>query len=336
VSETPPSLLARSDILDSNLEKVGADLTRLDRHPVAVYLAGLAPGSRVTMRGALRAIAELVSHGADEVTLPWSSLDYAHTTAIRSRLEERFAPATANRMLAALRGVLKTSYELGLITLEHMARACSFKPVKGMRVMKGRAVLGGELRALFEACDAETPAGTRNAALLGLLYGCGLRRAEVVGLDLENYEAASGKLVVRGKGNKERTVFVPGGSRQALDAWLAVRGDAAGPLLHPVTKVGEKGKGGVIQRRRMTGGAVAQLVARLAEQAKVSSFSPHDMRRTFIGDMLDAGADIATVQGMAGHASPATTSRYDRRGDRAKAKAAGLLHVPFTGHPLAR
>lgn len=331
--ENAASLLARSDLLDSNLPvKVGEALTRLDRHPVAVYLAGLAPGSRVTMRGALRVIAELVSHGASEVTLPWPSLDYAHTTAIRSRLEERFAPATANRMLTAMRGVLKVSYELGLMTVEQMTRACSFKPVRGTRVVKGRAVLQGELRALFEACDAETPAGARNAALLGLLYGCGLRRAEVVGLDLQDYDRPAGRLLVRGKGNKERTVFVPGGSAQALDVWLVARGDEPGPLLHPVTKVGEKGKGGVIQRRRMTGGAVAQLVVRLAEQAKVASFSPHDMRRTFIGDMLDAGADIATVQGMAGHASPATTSRYDRRGDRAKAKAAGLLHVPFTGH----
>jgi site-specific recombinase XerD len=295
----------------------------LDRHPVAVYLAGLAPGSRRTQTAALRIIAMLVSTEATEMTLPWWALDYAHASAIRSKLAEKFAPATANRMLAALRGVLKAAFKLGFMSSDHMTRACSVEPVRGSRVMKGRALSKGELVAVFEACDPSTPGGARNAALLGLLYGGGLRRAEVVALDISDFDVETGKLVVRGKGNKERTAWVTNGSRDALDAWLAFRGDEAGPLFMPVSK------GGHIERRRMTDGAVAELVRRLARKSKIASFSPHDMRRTFIGDMLDAGADIATVQQLAGHASPTTTSRYDRRGDRARKRAAELLHVPF-------
>lgn len=295
----------------------------LARHPVAVYLAGLAPGSRRTQRDALRIMAIIVAPEANEQTLPWWMLDYAHTSAIRARLAERFAPATANRMLAALRGVLKAAFKLGLLGSDQMTRACSVEAVRGSRVMKGRALSQGELRALFEDCNASTAGGVRNAALLGIAYGAGLRRAEIVGLDLADFDAPTGRLVVRGKGNKERTAWATNGSRDALEAWLALRGDEPGPLFHPVAK------GGEIMRRRMTDGAIAKLVRRLATHAKIAAFSPHDMRRTFIGDMLDAGADMATVQALAGHASPTTTSRYDRRGDRARKRAAELLHVPF-------
>jgi site-specific recombinase XerD len=305
----------------------GASLP-LDRHPVAVYLAGLAPGSRRTQGAALRIIAKIVSPAADETNLPWWKLDYAHTTAVRSKLAAMYAPATANRMLAAVRGVLKASFKLGLMSADHMTRASSVDAVRGARVMKGRALSKGELAALFEACDPSTPGGARNAALLGLLYGGGLRRAEVVALDRADYEAKTGKLVVRGKGNKERVAWATNGSRDALDAWLVVRGEEPGPLFLPVTK------GGEIERRRMSDQAIAELVRRLARKAKIARFSPHDMRRTFIGDLLDGGADLATVQGLAGHASPTTTSRYDRRGERARKEAAELLHVPFVrGRP---
>jgi site-specific recombinase XerD len=303
----------------------------LDRHPVAVYVARLATGSRRTQTAALKIVAALISATASEMTLPWWALTFAHTSAVRAALADRYAPATANRMLAALRGVLKTSFKLGLMTAEAMTRACSVDSVRGSRVMKGRALSKGELGALFDACDAAEPGGARNAALLGVAYGAGLRRAEIVGLDLADFDAATGKLIVRGKGRKERVAWSTNGSRDALDAWLGFRGDEPGALFYPVNK------GSKIVRRRMTDGAVAELLRRLADRARVAAFSPHDMRRTFIGDLLDSGTDLPTVQALAGHSSPATTSKYDRRGDRARKKAAELLFVPFVAkEPAAR
>jgi site-specific recombinase XerD len=71
------------------------------------------------------------------------------------------------------------------------------------------------------------------------------------------------------------------------------------------------------------------MLCKRAKTAGVSRLSPHDFRRTFVGDLLDACADIVTVQKMACHADPSTTNRYDRRGKRAQHKAASLLHVPY-------
>lgn len=302
-----------------------ATAAHLDRHPVAVYLAGLAPGSRRTMLGALRTIASMIGRELTELTCPWTTIDFGIVQAIRSKLGDMYAPATANRMMAALKGTLKSAYRLGLIEGDVYMRATSIDPIRGSRIPKGRSISQGELRALFGICDPTTAIGTRDAALLGVLYAAGLRRAEVVALDLDHLDVTTGALVVQGKGNKQRKVFISNGALAAMKTWLGHRGDLDGPLLLPVAK------GGKITMRRMTDQAIAERLRHLASRAGVSKFSPHDMRRTFVGDLLDAAADLAVVQALAGHASPTTTARYDRRPEMAKMRAANLLHVPFGG-----
>ena len=143
-------------------------------------------------------------------------------------------------------------------------------------------------------------------------------------LDLSDYEGESGAIKVRsGKGRKERLVYARNGGRDAIGAWLGVRGQLAGSLLQPVDKAGQ------VDARRLTGQAVLYILRKRARQAGVPAFSPHDLRRTFVSDLLDSGAYISSVQGLAGHANVQTTARYDRRGEAAKKKAAGALHVPF-------
>lgn len=101
--------------------------------------------------------------------------------------------------------------------------------------------------------------------------------------------------------------------------------EESGPLFLPINN------GRRIMAWRITDQAILAMLQRRAEQAGVGHFPPSDPRRTFISGLLDAGADIATVQQLAGHASVTTTGRYDRRGERAKMRAAALLHVPYQG-----
>ena len=294
-----------------------------DRHPAAVYLASLADGpGRASMRSTLIGIATML--GTTIEACPWHELRFAHVAALRSAFAERFAPATANKYLSAIRQVLRQAWLLGLMDGEEYQRAAAVRNVKGSRLPAGRALDGGELRALFEACADGTPAGARDAAAFALMFGCGLRRAEAVAADIADLDPESGALKVIGKGNRERTVYTTNGGKAALDAWLAVRGPATGPLLAPVTK------GGTVQAgRSMTAQAVMLRLQRRAKQARIAACSPHDLRRTFVSSALEAGADLAMVQALAGHASPTTTARYDRRPEDAKRAAAQLVHVPF-------
>ncbi len=295
----------------------------LDRNPAAVYLAGLAHGSRRTMREALQTIAQMLG-APDALTVDWAALRFQHTAAIRSQLAERYSAATANKMLSALRGTLKAAWRLGLMSADDYTRAADVQSVTGSTLPAGRALTAGEISALLDACaDDASPAGARDAAIIALLRVGGLRRAEVCALNLDDYHVADGLLVVRGKRNKERTAYVTNGAKDALDDWLSVRGMEAGALFCPVNK------GGCVIVRRMHAEAIFNALRKRAEQAGVKDLSPHDLRRTFVSDLLDAGADIATVQKLAGHASVNTTARYDRRGEAAKRKAVELLHVPY-------
>jgi site-specific recombinase XerD len=298
---------------------------KVEDHPVAVYLAGLGPGSRRTMRVALANIAKVINPEMDETTFPWAQLRYLHTQAIRSRLMESLAPSTVNKHLAALRGVLREALRLGQMTQEDFTRATDLRPARGERLPAGREVTAGELRAIFEVCraDKSVARGRRDAALLGLLYGCGLRRSEAVAIEVADIDVEKSSAAVRkAKGDKQRVVFMPVGTLRAIKAWLQVRGEGPGPLVTPVRK------GGTVIVCSMNGQSVEKILRRRAREAGLQTLSPHDMRRSHISHLLEAGADIATVQKMAGHASVTTTSRYDRRGDATQRKAADLLHVP--------
>ncbi|MGI8586071.1 MAG: tyrosine-type recombinase/integrase [Chloroflexia bacterium] len=297
----------------------------LSQNPAAVHLSHLKPSGRRTMRQALNAVAGILTAGkADALSCPWAALRFQHTSALRATLADKHKPATANKMIAAVRGVLKMAWRLNLMTAEDYARACDLPVVRGSSLPAGRELGSEEIKSLLAACAADdTPAGTRDAAVISVLYTAGLRRDEIVALERGDFEPATGRLVVRGKGGKQRVAYVLGGAAQALADWLRLRDEQDGALFWPILYTGE------LKPRRLTSQSIYNLLRKRGKQAGVASFSPHDLRRTFVSDLLDAGADITTVSKLAGHSNVATTARYDRRPEAAKKAAASLLDVPY-------
>ena len=290
-----------------------------------LYLASLAPGaSRESMRAALNAVARLLGHTA--LTCPWEVLRYEHVVALRAVLLERLAAATVNRYLAAVRGVAREAWLLDGLSADDHARIRAVKPVRSLRLPAGRALAPSEIDALFRCCaEDESAAGARDGAAFGLLFGAGLRRGEAVGAQLEAFSPDSGRLAILGKGARERAVWISGGARRAVDDWLSYRGtDVPGPLLAPVTRHGRVHAG-----KSMSAQALVQRLEKRACQARIGPCTPHDLRRTFVSVALESGADLARVQRLAGHASPRTTSRYDRRPEAADRAAAERIHVPY-------
>lgn len=275
------------------------------------------------MKRSLSLIAQLLTNGeADYLTLDWSALRYKHTAAIRAALIKNYEPATVNRVLCALRRVLKEALRLELMEPIDYARAVDITSVKASKELRGRALSQDEIDSLMKVCFSDrTPGGFRDAALIAILRGAGLRRAEVVKLDLKDFKD-DGEIKVRsGKGRVDRTVYLSPGATKIVNDWIEIRTNAAGPLLCQVNKSGRV----VIQR--LTPQAVLFILQKRGEEAGIESFSPHDMRRTFASDLLAAGVDIATVQMMLGHSNPATTARYDHRGEERKRRAAAQLPI---------
>ena len=248
------------------------------------------------------------------------------------------SPNTINRILAAVRwwarrvGDLAFEGRLPKVDREEIitqtARIVGIKDVTGTRPQKGRHLAPGELAALMQACqNDETPAGARDAAVIALAWATGARRSELAELQRSNFVKTGydeGDLRIHGKGDRTRTVYIYNGAVAALADWLTIRGNDDGPLFYAVNKGGK-----VLAGHAVSDEALAQMLAKRAEQAGVSNLTWHDFRRTFAGNLLDNGNDLVTVQKLMGHSSPTTTSNYDRRGDEVKRRASKSLHVPY-------
>lgn len=241
--------------------------------------------------------------------LPWATLRADRLAELKSELRRReYSVNTINQTLSAVRGVLTQCWRAGELGSDELARLKeSLKGVRGSTMPAGRHVEREELQRILEQCLQDvTVAGIRDALIVCLL-AAGLRRAEVAAIQLEDFDLRTGRLVVRGKGNKQRETFILKAGQSAAIRWLEHRGWDRGPLLRAVNK-----HGSVSSKLGMTSQAIYNVLKKRAGGAGVE-VTPHDLRRTMIGEAFSSGFDIASIQALVGHASPATTSRYDRR-----------------------
>jgi site-specific recombinase XerD len=170
--------------------------------------------------------------------------------------------------------------------------------------------------ALYRVCQqGKTPKGHRDLAIVTLMLGTGLRRSETTQLQRTDYNSRTGAVTVKaGKGNKERKLYLHKVARQQLRPWLKCRGNEEGALFNPISRAGQ------IQPRPMTPQAIYDVIRTRSTQAGTPC-KPHDLRRTFVTRLLEAGVDLNTTRQLAGHSNVQTTVKYDLRDEQVQRKA---------------
>lgn len=166
-----------------------------------------------------------------------------------------------------------------------------------------------ELDRLFAQPDQNTLQGLRDRAILELLFSSGLRVSELVGLDKDHINLKRREFTVRGKGQKDRPIFISGEAADWLQKYLDKRADNVRPLF--VRYSGKKQVDLSGNYHRLTARSVQRLVARYALLAGITKHvSPHTLRHSFATDLLMNGADLRSVQAMLGHSNISTTQIY--------------------------
>src|SRR3954451_25229500 len=230
------------------------------------------------------------------------------------------APATLQRKAACLRSFYRHLRREGVV--EHDPTADLRAPKKSQRLP--HVLSRDEVARLLASPRGSDPQALRDRALLELMYACGLRASEAIGLQLRDVDLEAGMLRARGKGSKERIVPV---GREAIDAvkvWLQ-RGRPAivGLASEPPLRVNQRGAG-------LTRQGLYKIVQRHARPSGLEGrMSPHTLRHAFATHLLAGGCDLRSLQEMLGHADIATTQIYTHL------SADRLKDVYFGAHPRA-
>lgn len=213
---------------------------------------------------------------------------------------EEMGKTTQNYHLIALRSFLKYAAKRDIETLpsDKIELARVKRPQIGF-------LDTDEVERLFAAIDTSNPVGLRDRAIVELLFSSGLRVSELVNLNRDHVNLERGEFMVRGKGQKDRPVFISPEAAESIDLYLKSRNDNSDPLF--IHYAGSKEEG----YTRLTARSVQRLVKRYAGLAGITKVvTPHTLRHSFATDLLINGADVRSVQGLLGHSNISTTQIY--------------------------
>jgi integrase/recombinase XerD len=238
----------------------------------------------------------------DEIT----NVDRGEITAYLAQLQELgYAPTSIERAISAIKGLHKFAVREGYAASDPAANVRRPRTAKTLpQTLSIEAVA-----ALLDQDFPATPAGARDAAILEVFYGCGLRVSELCGLDLADIYFDEGYLRVTGKGSKQRVVPLDGAAARSLAGYI--KNDrrrlhakkVLTPPEHRAVFLNTRGT-------RITRQGVFLIVAKYGAQVDIEQLHPHTLRHSFATHLLEGGADLRTIQEMLGHASIATTQIY--------------------------
>lgn len=261
-------------------------------------------------------------------------LAFNKTVVLRYRLElesRRLSSSTINLRLAAVRRLAYEAADTGLLSPELAANIRRVKGAKRIGVRLGNWLSAEQVKLLVQTPDAETMRGKRDRAILSILVGCGLRRSEVAGLNLDDIRQRDERWVILdlyGKGGHIRTVPVPEWVKTAVDCWMAAAKIADGRVFRCVNRTGAVWGDGITEK------VIWCVVKEFAAKASLGSLAPHDLRRTCARLCHVAGGELEQIQFLLGHVSVQTTERY--LGCKQKLRVAVNDHIgiePDWGRP---
>lgn len=217
---------------------------------------------------------------------------------------ETISKATQNYHLIALRSFLKylAKRDIEALTSDKIELASVKRPQVGF-------LEPAELERMLEAINIGTPVGLRDRAIIELLFSGGLRVSELVSLNRDHINLGRGEFSIRGKGQKDRLIFISPVAAEWLERYIKSRPDNFKPLFIHYSGSQDGLDDGAYTR--LTTRSVQRLVGRYAKLAGITKHvTPHTLRHSFATDLLSNGADLRSVQSLLGHANVSTTQIY--------------------------